>query len=225
MTTEECQWLLANFRSPLVRVDPRASVDRSQHWGRARLLSVNKDYATVAPMAHKKTEVIHVKYLNKWTSRLEPKEGIVLTQNLGDFLKPKLQKEAPMPFKRKYTDSQVEEVIKLYNMGKQFDEIAVITNISRNSLGGIIYADKNQDKVIYRYKDKPKKRREVAKPVEASIIIPTMPSIPSTAPALPLLFKEERKIDKKDLRLAIRAMLEAPVDDSAKLLAIEALVS
>jgi len=116
MTLEDCKFLLAKVRSPLVRVSPaggRAS-EGGGHWGRARLMGINGVTALIQPMGHKKIEHVDPAYLNNWLSK-------------NEVVVPSDEKQAPAvdPWER---------ADQLWNAGKPMRKIAEAVNIPSPTL-------------------------------------------------------------------------------------------
>ena len=80
LTVSDAEFLLANFKSPMVKVAPQG---RGGHvtWGRAILHAVNpnSETATIQPLGHKRTEEVELKYLKKWHSKTEITGGLTAT--------------------------------------------------------------------------------------------------------------------------------------------------
>lgn len=146
MTKQECEWLLANVKGPLVRIDARSRPGHSV-WMRARLLGCDKYYAHVQPMGHKKIEKVLFDMLKPWNAKNElakPLSASIgelarfvvpapMTEQIAQKEEVVMTSEKWIPGNRKYSDQQIEEIKKLRAMGKKFDDIAKITGVSVGS--------------------------------------------------------------------------------------------
>jgi len=216
MNLDEVKWLLANVRGPLVRSDPAGGHSSTSygHWGRSRLIGVKGDLAIIQPMGHKKHEYVDPKWLSNWKS----KNG-----------------EIEMA-KKKY---DYEEAEKLKKMGKSNKDITAITGIPQSSLSQYL-----TDRGLRTY---PKRVVTVFKPAEpVSFQAVVEEELKWDAAAAQVAKRTEllKEIDREpvvlprvvaqvmdkprptlvDLRVAIRAIMDLPIPDTSKLLAIEALV-
>lgn len=111
MELAEAEWLLKNFKTPMVRIDPRARPGNTV-WGKALLIAAKKDRATIQPLSHKRTEEVELRYLSKWKSKLHdngtlngypiesytvPKRAEPLAINVGEMLQKAMAAQTPEP--------------------------------------------------------------------------------------------------------------------------------
>lgn len=223
LTADQASWLLDNIQNPLVKVEPRA---RGGHctYGRAKLVSVNakRGTATILPFGHKQLEEMELIYLRKWNSKYdgaeipEPKKPDgplrVPLIDVSKFAPPKMKEENMQlvetkpeknweeHFKKRWNDSDVEEVYKLRQMGKSVTEIAKIIGTSRSN--------------AYVMMAKAKKMFESKVKISEGLPLPITPKI-------------EKRIssDSEKLVDALRTILTLKLPDGSKLMAIEALLS
>lgn len=229
MDRSDAEWLLKNFKVPMVKQHPRGRPGHAV-WQKCQLVSIKNDHtAIVKPWGHKREEEAELVNLVKWNSwtpgEPPPLATKPLTVSIGEIMNPHAAngskrsvgnpniipgKPKEEYFAAKYTPGQWAEAKKLKLMGKKVRDIVVITGIPEGSL----YPFFQKEGLAKKIKPRVYKAKVVqAVPVVVAPVAPVAPIAPVQAAA------------GDDKLAAIRAVLSMPLGYKSKCLMIEGLVS
>lgn len=250
MTRDEAEHLLKNWKRPLIRIKPNAPGGNSskQHAMAAILLGLRGADAIVKPTGHKKEEYVDLNYVMKWHSKMPhnfptyippptPIRDQPLSISLGEvFMQAKTEhnEQKPIPqsialsktkdrtFQKKYTEAQWDECRKLKAIGKTYAEIGVITGMHPTSVHAKIGKEfPKLSRVAQANVAKMFEKKSNDQPVVQLELPVSTVGVPVKERMTPPPILQT----KKTLFKAIRSILDLPIPDTSKLLAIEGLIS